>query len=866
MLLERGEELSQLQAAVDRARRMEGALVLMSGEAGIGKTSLVRAFADQVGNHVRVLYGGCEDLLAPRPLGPFRDMFRSTGPGSPPELDRTDRDGYIEALLAEMAFSLRPALIIIDDAHWADDASLDIIRYLGRRVDQLAAVLVVTYRTGELIDDHPLRRVLGALTGPATLRLELKPLSDAAVTSIAGRAGVDPAGLVTAVAGNPFYLTEALAAPGSAVPATVRDTVIARVRCLPKHAQRALEVLSVVPHEAEVELLTVVIGGISAVVLEDAERLGMVAVSGDRVRFRHELARRAVEQSLQASRRIELNRLVLAALERAAAESPRLVHHAVAAADWDAVARFATAAADEAATAGAQHEALTFALLALEHEGHLAAETAARMDALAGYALYALNRFGEAAAHADNAVRRWQALGTAPVEFAQALLLRSRMRTMLGEPALARADLTLALRTLDPLGPSPDLAHAYGMMGNLDAVEGQPSSAVEWCRLALDAADEFDRVDVAAHARIYLGVARAELGDTGGLTDLRIALDLARDADHGDYQCRAAVNLAVAMIWLGRHPETVPFLEIAENVARDRGLDYHLFHVRVHRSQVDLFSGRWDAAERTLREQVGTSRDPAAVMVIPLSLLGRLLARRGDPAAAGLVDRAWQLAARSRQVHRVALAGGAMVESAWLRGDADAVRAVAAGLLPMAARVHLGYLRGEMLRYLARIGDPVEPFAGCPAGFRYGMAGDWKSAAAAWAEVGNPYEEALELSESPDLGRAFDALRRLDDLGATGTARVVRQLLRQRGVEGVPRGPQRTTRDNPARLTARQVAVLALLAEGLTSAEIAERMYVSRRTVDNHVQGILSRLAVPSRRDAVAIAVERRWLEHSRSE
>jgi DNA-binding CsgD family transcriptional regulator len=153
----------------------------------------------------------------------------------------------------------------------------------------------------------------------------------------------------------------------------------------------------------------------------------------------------------------------------------------------------------------------------------------------------------------------------------------------------------------------------------------------------------------------------------------------------------------------------------------------------------------------------------------------------------------------------------------------------------------------------------VEPFDRCPAGFAAGIRGDWRAAATAWAGL-NPYEEALELTEAPDAPTAFDGLRRLDDMGAAATAALVRRRLTVRGLPGVPRGPQRTTRSNPARLTGRQFAILTLLADGLTSAEIADRLVLSKRTVDNHVTAILSRLGVAGRREAVEVATREGWL------
>jgi len=192
--------------------------------------------------------------------------------------------------------------------------------------------------------------------------------------------------------------------------------------------------------------------------------------------------------------------------------------------------------------------------------------------------------------------------------------------------------------------------------------------------------------DVEAHARIYLGMARIGLRDLAGFEDLRIAIDRAQQLDHGDYLCRAAMNVAVAMIWLGRHPETSKYLDIAENAAREHGLDYLLFHALAQRSHVDLYLGNWDEAERRLRRQVGNDRDPAAVQVLPLALLGRLLARRGKAAAGDLATRSWEIATHSRQVHRIAIAGGAVIEQAWLRGDSETVRAVGERL-PLCVRL-----------------------------------------------------------------------------------------------------------------------------------------------------------------------------------
>jgi DNA-binding CsgD family transcriptional regulator len=236
--------------------------------------------------------------------------------------------------------------------------------------------------------------------------------------------------------------------------------------------------------------------------------------------------------------------------------------------------------------------------------------------------------------------------------------------------------------------------------------------------------------------------------------------------------------------------------------------------------------------------------------VNPLSFLGRILARRGDPGAADLVERAWRLAVATGEDQKISVAGGARIEWLWLTEDAATVRAEAEELLRVVLRAQHRWILAEVLRYLRRVGVAVQPFPGCPPAFAAGMTGQWAVAARLWDEAGNPYERALELSESEDPGDVREALALLDRLGATGTGAILRRRLRQAGVPGVPRGPRNATRADPGLLTQRQRDVLALVAQGLTNAEIADRLVLSRRTVDNHVAAVLQRLGVTSRREA----------------
>jgi len=221
-LLERQAELQTLTTVIERACQGRGSIVLMPGEAGIGKTSLVHAFLAAAAGRARVLAGTCEDLLTPRALGPLRDAARSAagGPLAAALSPGADPDLVFTAVCDELATPPSPAILVIEDAHWADCATLDVLRYLGTRVPDLPAVLLVTYRDDALGRGHSLRGVLGVLGSAAATRLRLTRLTLAAVRRLAAATSVDPDVLFRLTGGNPFYVTEVLANPGAIVPPT----------------------------------------------------------------------------------------------------------------------------------------------------------------------------------------------------------------------------------------------------------------------------------------------------------------------------------------------------------------------------------------------------------------------------------------------------------------------------------------------------------------------------------------------------------------------------------------------------------------------------------------------------------------------
>ncbi len=856
-LLERGPALDALQAAVAEAAAGHGSTVLLTGEAGIGKTSVIRAFLGTLDQRVRVLNGACDDLLAPGTLGALRDAARgSRGPLERALAAQRPGDTIFGAIVEELT-GTTPTVVVVEDVHWADDATLDVLRYVARRLAGLRAVLVLTFRDDAVDAAHPLQHLLGALAGAPVYRLPLPPLSEDAVGVLCAGTDRDAAAVYGLTGGNPFYVTEALAAPPDAVPPTITATVLARLCRLSPDCRLALEQISVAPTRVSLELLEELLGGLVDA-LAEAEEQRIIEVSVDGIAFRHELARRAVERSLPAIRRRALNREMVRALRvRCQPDLARLVHHAVAAADAATVAEYAPQAGQEAARAGSHRQALAHYEAALRHADLLGArERAQVLDAYAGE-LSNAHRFADAVAAGREAVARYRELDD-PVALGEALLRLSRHVYLTGGTDEAEQAVDRAVQVLTSAGCPHALVQASAYRGAVLALTDRPEDAVTTLERARHCATDLDRPDLVALCLNYLGVAGADLGQPAALEHLRESIVMARKTGFDEYAARAYTNLGKVLYRLGRYGELAECLDAGLTFTRERGFWSHAYNLEVHRCLLLVRQGAWSAAEDGLRGLVGCTEDPGMLYVYSASALGRLLARRGHPDAGKLLTTSWERAGAQRWLLGLSHAGIALVEWAWLTGRTDRARAVRDVLLPRTQRPGAALLRGELLRYLARAGlvrtDSSTDFAGCPQAYAAGLRGDWRAAASEWGRIGDPYERALELAESGEPEPTLEALRVLDGLDAPAVAGLVRRRLRDMGMRRVPRGPQPTTRANPAGLTARQVDVLALIEQRMTNAEIAQRLVLSVRTVEHHVSAILAKLGAQSRAEAASTA------------
>jgi DNA-binding CsgD family transcriptional regulator/tetratricopeptide (TPR) repeat protein len=855
-LLERQAELQMLGTAVERAHTGQGSAVLVLGEAGIGKTSLVQAFLAAVAGRTRVLAGACEDLFTPRALGPLRDAARSaaTGPLAAALSPRTDPDLVFTAVCDELASPPSPVVLVIEDAHWADGATLDVLRYLGTRMRDLPAVLLVTYRDDALARGHPLRGVLGVLGSRAATRLQLSRLTPDAVREMAASSTVDPSELFRLTGGNPFFVSEALANPGAVVPPTVVDAVLARVGTLSPAAQTALDRLAVIPSGAEVSLLRVLVYDLAPVA--EAERAGVVELRGDVVAFRHELARRAVVESLPTSVRLDLNAEVLRALlSRPDCDPFRILHHAVEAGDDAAVITHGPAAAQEATRVGAHSQAAAcYAQILARGNGLATAQRAALGEAYA-WALSSSNQLHAAAAAATTAADLWQQ-DRDDRRLVRALATLSRQQWLTERTAAARASAERALELARPLGDSYQNALATANLGGLLVVIDREEEGLPYLDEAIGIAERCGAPSVATICLNYRGSALLQLGDLGGCDELLRSMAQATDRNDHEYVMRAYYNLIEGLWRLGEYRQALGYLEQGEYFGRDQDFRVYGYMFAARRCRLALMRGQWAEAEAGLRELLEGQDDPGMIGRETVPILARVLVRQGSADAPQWLALAARHAARADVLEWLVPTGLAHIEYAWLTGDHGQAGPYPELLLERTDRPGMLVQRGELLVYLRRLGYPAEPFPGCREPYASALRGDWRSAANAWLSEGDPYERAVELAESGQVAPTLEALAILDGLGATPAVAIVRNRLRGLGVARLPRRPQPGTLTNPAGLTDRQLEILRLVADGLSNAEIARRLVVSPRTVDHHVSAVLQKLGVRSRREAAARAAE----------
>jgi DNA-binding CsgD family transcriptional regulator/tetratricopeptide (TPR) repeat protein len=860
MFLERGSLLAQLRDLLEESRQGRGRLILISGEAGIGKTALVEAFCRDAAADVGVLWGSCDAVVPARPFAPLVDIADKVDGALRVALDAVDRNRVFDAFLALLRQPRGlPPTVVFEDLHWADEATLDLLRVVGRRIRDLPILFIGTYRDDEVGNEHPLRLALGDIPA-AAVEIEVPALSVDAVEVLTEGKGMDAVALHGATAGNPFFVTEVVAAGEGEMPVTVRDAVFARLGRLSSRGQQTLRAASVLGQACEQTLVREMADGDLAAIEECVDR-GMLQLDGDLLRFRHELAQRAIREGLGPSELVALHARALATLSQAGAVDPgRLAHHAVGADDAAAVLELAPEAAERAVGLGAHREAAAHYSACLRFASEL--DERSRAELLERHARESLvtDDVDGALASQQHALDCWRRLGNVRAE-GNCLRALSLVTWFTGDGERA---IELAERSVELLesvsAPAHELARSYAtlaqryMVGIRDELD-----VLSWSERALELAERVGDEPVAVHALTTLAIAEIYLGGHAGWAKLEESFRRATAAGLEEDAARALVNLVEAASGLKRFDLIDRYRAEAIEYLIERDVDLGLYRRRLESdlAEVALERGRWQEATELATGLLGERRTAGVIRLKALTVLGRLRARRGDADPWSLLDEALALSRPGEREQLCALRAG-RVEAAWLEGNTALARAEAEGARALLLDVGPSadpWWRGELGFWAWRGGALDELPEGAAEPYALHFEGRYRAAASAWEAIGCPYQQALALADSQAEKDLRSGLEIFQSLGARPAASLVAERLRALGVRKIPRGPRLRTQLNPAGLTSRELEVLALLGQGLRNVDIAGRLVVSPKTVDHHVSAILKKLGVPTRAAAAEEAV-----------
>ncbi|MEO6356958.1 MAG: AAA family ATPase [Ferruginibacter sp.] len=857
-LIERDEFFTLLQKQFENIAAGEGHCVFITGEAGIGKTSLVKEFCKEQKEECIIYQGACDALFTPRPLAPLYDILwqvnKERWPASP---SNEERSALFADFFQELSTKKEKLLMVFEDIHWADEGTLDFIKFFARRIYQLPCLFILTYRDDEIHSRHPLRNVLGQLPPDSFTKLMLTPLSKQAVIEMSTQKGYSGEDVYSVSGGNPFYVNEILASYSPGVPDNIKDAILSVYERQEEGTKHAWQLTSVVPEGLEIERFAKIKATWDEA-MDHCFAMNIIIVQNNKVVFKHELYRRTIEESLSPFKRIELNKMILdlfiESFEKEG-QIERIVHYAKNANENKLVVKYAPIVAKQAACAGSHNEAAKLFLTAIEYfDGQDTDELLQFYEAYA-YECYLTNKIKDAIIYTTKSLTLWKKKNDIE-KISNSLRLLSRLWWLDSNRKNAESFAEQAVELLSSQPSSAAKAMALSNMSQLKMLFDQPAECIVWGEKAIAIAKQVNADAPLSHALNNVGyvLMNIQTSKPKGIELLQESLAIALKNSYHEHAARAYANLGVNGVKLKDYVFAKKILDAGIYYCEQRELDSWRLNMLSLKACVHLETGDWNKAYSMADYLLKSEDKPRGFKINALIVVAKINMRTGNTDPLSLLLDAETKAFETMELQRIIPSIIALLEYEWLTGKACIKTENLNWIIDKIEQSIYSFENSEFAFWLKKARKQHLKLKEMYEGYDVSNVKMALKAAAIWNESNCLYQQALSLSEGDEDDKK-NALLIFQQLGANAVCNKIKMEMRAIGIKKIPRGLRESTKTNPAQLTNRELDVLQLLQKAVQNKEIAETLFISPKTVDHHISSILFKLDVNTRSKAVTEAI-----------
>ena len=852
-LIERDDFLFSLRSGFKKASSGEGHCFFVIGEAGIGKTSLVKTFLKEIEDESIQYIGACDSLFTPRPLAPLYDLALQIDERWVHDIhSSSSRTELFTRFVHELTHKLRPVVVVFEDIHWADEATLDFVKFFGRRISRTKCLFILTLREEDISQQYALRNVPGDLAPDTFTRLQLTPLSKQAVRELADEKGYDGEHVYTISGGNPFYVNEILASYSLGIPDNIKDSVLSVYNRLAEETKNVWQLLSVIPEGLEVSRLYKIDPSYHAAI-ESCLSNKILIIENNKISFKHELYRRTIEASLSPFKRIALNkhllRLFLDSFEDKG-EIERIVHYAKNANENKLVVKYAPIAAKQAADVGAHIEASKLFLAAIEYSEDNDTDQLVTFYEGYAYECYLTNQIKDAIIYQGKALKIWKEKDEIE-KIGNSLRFLSRLWWFEGDRQKAESLGREAIEILNQQPSSKAKAMAYSNMSLLKMLCDNTGECIFWGEKAIAVAKEVNDEETLAHSLNSMGstLMLHQSSAQKGIELLQRSLHISLKNGYHEHVARAYTALGSNAVTMKDYEFAKKTLEQGISYCQERELNSLKLYMLSWRARLSLETGKWEEAFAIANNLLKKDNLLPVIKIGALVVVATIKIRKGEEDALPLLLEAKKWAFATTELQRIIPVFIALLEYEWITGRTYIEQETLHEITNMFIHAEKISKKSKFFFWLRKMKTEYPQLKG-----KYKVnAGHAKTAleeANSWKKLGCTYEYALLLFEVSEDDKR-QALSIMQQLGATAVHEKMKMEMRSSGIKKIPRGLRESTKTNPAQLTNRELDVLELLKKGVQNKEIAQMLFISPKTVDHHISSILFKLDVNSRSKAV---------------